>query len=1352
MKFNSQPFKGLATAFAVTLWLLAVPTPSNAQFIYQENFNNSTAPGWIFYGGAQTATTSSPGPRLTSGATPFTTNNAAPDYQTNGDPEFGKTQIDSPGQGWLRLTTDVNNQANAAISAAAIPAAGATVTYKFDYTFWSGTNPAADGLTAFLANANVQFAPGAFGGSMGYAQKNTPTNINGIPAGYVGVGLDTWGNYSNPTEGRSDGPGFYANNADIRGAGSGSGTILPGTTTVSNYSYLGGTATLAQANGTTTNGISLVPGITATNSNLNFQSATTRPDQDAAQYRSAQVIIGADNSVTVQLQFGYSGSFITVATGTLSGTRPNDFVAGFTAGTGGATQVSEIRNFSMSVTGAGDCWTNYETSTASNNQWSALNTYSNWTNNGTSPNNVRPSTSDTVFFTDLFATNSPSMTINVSSTQTVGSMIFGGIDSYTVGTGSAQLLVMKAPAPVTTNQNAGAVAISRIEVLNTPTGAADQTIAASLQLGNNLEIDHFTGTGLTFSGNISMGANNINDFTDAGTTTFSGNIGGTGTYTKNGNGTSVLSGSNTYSGLTTVNNGVLIAANNLALGSTANGTIVNSSATQSGTLALANNITVANEALTLEGAGYNDLGALYNLSGTNTYTGNILIGADSTIAAAAGTTLNLTGNGATTLQTDGTGAYVLTLDPDTGAVINNTKRIRDNGGTTSLLKTGDGTAILGGTGTNTYTGATTVSAGILRATIATALGATGAGTTVNSGATLELAGNITLAAEPLTMTGAGVTNEASLWNQSGNNTYSGAITLTGGGGSVGAVSGSTLTISGIISGANQNLTVQGQSGGVVVLGGNNTYTGTTFLNGGTLLLGGSNHIASQSAVVLANTAGAIFNVNGMTDTIAGLSGGGAAGGNVSMVGGTLTFGGNNLSVNYDGVISGNGTLTKTGTGTETFTGSNTFTGSLNITQGAVAIGAGNIFANTMTLNLGSATLSTNGFSDSIGGFSKSGASVIDYQGTSGGILTFSSVLASTGTMSVNNWIGTPFTTSSASTTTGFFVTQGSITATMSTLAANTTFTGWGSPSGWKTVTGGFELVPDLSGLSRWKGPSNTWPTAGAWTGAVPNGVGAVAYFGDDPTTGAQTVSLSGTTTVATMILNGTGTHSYTFAASGGNQTLVFDQTGTTSSAYLTVAGSNANIIGSSSTSGQLVNIQMNDNLAIINNSTAATGLTLGVAGTSATLNTNGKILTFSGDSGTVVNDIITSTGSLVLNGLGSVLLNGADTYTGGTTLNNGALQIGNNAALGAGTFTISGGSVQAYGADRTITNSVAINNSFTVTGSQNLTLSGTQAVTISSNITLTTSSGAGLTFDTNKDLKGSGGLAKQGDGSLTFLS
>src|SRR5205814_406259 len=97
-------------------------------------------------------------------------------------------------------------------------------------------------------------------------------------------------------------------------------------------------------------------------------------------------------------------------------------------------------------------------------------------------------------------------------------------------------------------------------------------------------------------------------------------------------------------------------------------------------------------------------------------------------------------------------------------------------GSVALNKTTTGTVTL--TGANTYTGATSISAGILNIQNPTALGTTAAGTTVSSGATLQIQDGITVGAEALTISGTGATGQTgALVNVSGTNNYGGNLTL-----------------------------------------------------------------------------------------------------------------------------------------------------------------------------------------------------------------------------------------------------------------------------------------------------------------------------------------------------------------------------------------------------------------------------------------------------------------------------------------------------------------------------------------------------------------------------------------------
>jgi autotransporter-associated beta strand protein len=205
----------------------------------------------------------------------------------------------------------------------------------------------------------------------------------------------------------------------------------------------------------------------------------------------------------------------------------------------------------------------------------------------------------------------------------------------------------------------------------------------------------------------------------------------------------------------------------------------------------------------------------------------------------------------------------------------------------SLTKSGAGTLTL--SGTNTYTGTTTVSAGVLSIQNAAALGTTAAGTSVTSGASLQLQGNIAVGAEALALNGSGISNDGALRNISGSNAYGGNITL-GSATRISSDSG-TLTLNGTaaITGAGIGLTVGGAGNttitsaigtttgtltkdgtGTLALAGNNTYTGATNVTAGTLLVNG-NQTSATGAVTVAPgaTLGGNGTLGGAT-TIAGI--------------------------------------------------------------------------------------------------------------------------------------------------------------------------------------------------------------------------------------------------------------------------------------------------------------------------------------------------------------------------------------------------------------------------------------------------------------------------------------------------
>lgn len=63
-------------------------------------------------------------------------------------------------------------------------------------------------------------ATGSFGGSLGYSCSNTNSPYPGLLGGYVGVGMDEYGNFSNPGDNTATGPGAGPSRVSVRGAGS----------------------------------------------------------------------------------------------------------------------------------------------------------------------------------------------------------------------------------------------------------------------------------------------------------------------------------------------------------------------------------------------------------------------------------------------------------------------------------------------------------------------------------------------------------------------------------------------------------------------------------------------------------------------------------------------------------------------------------------------------------------------------------------------------------------------------------------------------------------------------------------------------------------------------------------------------------------------------------------------------------------------------------------------------------------------------------------------------------------------------------------------------------------------------
>ncbi|EBX6347167.1 AIDA autotransporter-like protein ShdA, partial [Salmonella enterica subsp. enterica serovar Agona] len=261
------------------------------------------------------------------------------------------------------------------------------------------------------------------------------------------------------------------------------------------------------------------------------------------------------------------------------------------------------------------------------------------------------------------------------------------------------------------------------------------TISGGTLVASNVEA---LGTG-DVTDNATLELNTGGDFDNA--------ISGSGQVVKSGDKTLTLSGINSYTGGTTISGGTLVASNVDALGS--------GDVTDNATLEL-NTGGDFDNAIGGTGSVVKSGDKTLTLSGANSYTGGTTISGGTLVAS----NVEALGSGDVTDNA--------TLELNTGGDFAN-----NIGGTGSVVKSGDKTLTL--SGTNSYTGGTTISGGTLVANNVEALG-TG---DVTNNATLELntGGDFDNA---ISGSGQVVKSGDKTLTLSGANSYSGATTISGG--------------------------------------------------------------------------------------------------------------------------------------------------------------------------------------------------------------------------------------------------------------------------------------------------------------------------------------------------------------------------------------------------------------------------------------------------------------------------------------------------------------------------------------------------------------------------------------------
>jgi hypothetical protein len=267
---NRVPRTGVLVARCASLLLLAFSASQvHAQFKVTQSFTGTSAPGWTLTGNA------------------FLT---AP-------------SIDPAGSGWLRLTAAATDEKGVALYTGGSFAGAQPLVMKFNYVSWGGDG--ADGISLFLYDSTQDMSGAQNGGGLGYCQGT---------GGYLGIGLDEYGNFSTGNRCTSGGPAFSPESLVIRGP------VATGNPYVTGIVVPGGVD---------------VPGV------------STRPPA-----RTVLVTLmpqGTGFSVSAQYQPASGQPYQTLFSGvSFPYTPPASLSVGISGSTGGSTNVHEVQELTVS--------------------------------------------------------------------------------------------------------------------------------------------------------------------------------------------------------------------------------------------------------------------------------------------------------------------------------------------------------------------------------------------------------------------------------------------------------------------------------------------------------------------------------------------------------------------------------------------------------------------------------------------------------------------------------------------------------------------------------------------------------------------------------------------------------------------------------------------------------------------------------------------------------------------------------------------------------------------------------------------------------------------------------------------
>jgi autotransporter-associated beta strand protein len=784
------------------------------------------------------------------------------------------------------------------------------------------------------------------------------------------------------------------------------------------------------------------------------------------------------------------------------------------------------------------------------------------------------------------------------------------------------------------------------------------------------------GTGIvTIGGTASVNLNNANPLT------LGGNLAGTGGITLNGSGILVLGGSGAFTGPTVVNGGTLSAGN----GGT--GSALNAS---SGVSLAANTTLIFNHsdtvnfvpAITGGGTVVQSGGLLSLLSGGNSYTGGTVVSGGTLQSSSAGgfgpasgaltvsrnlqagggvadlnginvTVGALNGNG--TIDNSAAGPATLTVgNGGAGGTFSGT--IQNSAGIVSFVKSGGGTQYLSGTGS--FTGATTITGGVLNTTGA-ALQQSTVNVSINN--SLAFSGS---AASVGGLSGSGNINLGPTNLAVGANNFASAY-------------------AGVISGAG-GLTKTGT--GVFSLVAAQNYGGATNIAGGTL------RIAAAPVATLVG-ANLIYDLDASVPSSFVLTGGSVTAWNDSSGsnGGNFTSGtaatSAVIAVNGGSAFNGNNVMYFNGTGAATLTSTTSTTPLSVFIVEKVARALSN--SDAIWGNAGQSNNIRIGGLNATPYFINPGTPYVDYANSSGslganGVFSTGNVPAGAAQLleaNAGNFASLPWAATALSNSSG---TTGSFNGYIGEVAA---YSGY------------------LSDSDR---QQNEAYLMYKWLGIVPQG-GANNLL---PTTTPLNISNGGTFDMA----NGTQTVASLSSTDGKGSLVLLGTTG-----VLTVGGPTSTTFdGSIQGSGGALIKQGNGNLVlnggnIYGGGTTVTAGTLqlgdGVAKNGSVQGnisiSNNSTVVFANPTTQGFNGAVSGIGSFAKTGAGMLVITTTQAYSGSTTINNGSLRLGS----GGGIFFTP---VSGFGANTT-------GNNATTNGTWTFNTNNVGATPVTNNVlTLTT--------------------------------